>query len=542
MTTPDAKLTRRIVFWMFCLSAFTYIFNTFSVVNPNNITRVALSVSLIEDGSVCIDRYAHMTVDRAKRAGHFYCDKAPGLSIAAIPLIMPVYTAMQLFGDVDLSAADMPNKSNDVDSPRLARRPRTPLNAKAGIFYSTAILTGRHLSGYPREPFRFLIFIVSLVSSLSVAVAVCVMYLLLKTLGRSSRTALFTAILFGFGTPVVLWASAAFGHALAAACLFIGFAVCVWRLEMIRREENGSRDFGWWILAGFLLGYAVLSEYTCAPAAIIIGLMTLIVLYSHSRQRRLLPVVAGLLILGALPTAMLFFLNNQATAGSPLAMSYADVPTKDFPGMQTGFCGISLPRPHVMLSLLIGDNGLFWISPLLILFPVYVFAGWNERKLRPYLIASVLVALSFLMINSAYAYWDGGRSVGPRHLTPCMAFLVWPFAWAWQREVGMVRYMLFPLALCSIVISTLSAMQELQYPFYEIIAQNTLYRTWRLDFSNFLTRIGEPSYFSIVPLIVLWVVWVTRLLQLTKQDDTQKKEEPALGTHSSVRYCSCRRD
>jgi hypothetical protein len=50
------------------------------------VTRVALADALLE-GRVTIDEYAEQTIDRARYNGHYYSDKAPGISaVAAIPV------------------------------------------------------------------------------------------------------------------------------------------------------------------------------------------------------------------------------------------------------------------------------------------------------------------------------------------------------------------------------------------------------------------------------------------------------------------------
>ena len=62
--------------------------STLLVINPRNVqdvTRLGLTRSIIERGSLNIDPWAHMTTDRAFRAGHWYSDKAPGVSFVAIP-------------------------------------------------------------------------------------------------------------------------------------------------------------------------------------------------------------------------------------------------------------------------------------------------------------------------------------------------------------------------------------------------------------------------------------------------------------------------
>jgi hypothetical protein len=60
------------------------------VINPPNvqdITRLSLSRSLAERGAVDIDPYHRLTTDRAFFDGHWYSDKAPGLSLLALPTV-----------------------------------------------------------------------------------------------------------------------------------------------------------------------------------------------------------------------------------------------------------------------------------------------------------------------------------------------------------------------------------------------------------------------------------------------------------------------
>jgi hypothetical protein len=46
---------------------------------------------------------------------------------------------------------------------------------------------------------------------------------------------------------------------------------------------------------------------------------------------------------------------------------------------------------------------------------------------------SVAIAAWYLLMNSGYVYWDGGWSVGPRHVTAMSPFLCVLFAPLWQR-------------------------------------------------------------------------------------------------------------
>ena len=55
--------------------------------NPQDVSRLGLSLSIAERGSLNIDPYALGTSDRAFRDGHWYSDKAPGVSLLALPTV-----------------------------------------------------------------------------------------------------------------------------------------------------------------------------------------------------------------------------------------------------------------------------------------------------------------------------------------------------------------------------------------------------------------------------------------------------------------------
>src|SRR3954447_13747727 len=53
--------------------------------NTQDVTRLSLSSSLVHRHTVDVDPYHTLMLDRAFRAGHWYSDKAPGMSLLAIP-------------------------------------------------------------------------------------------------------------------------------------------------------------------------------------------------------------------------------------------------------------------------------------------------------------------------------------------------------------------------------------------------------------------------------------------------------------------------
>ena len=56
--------------------------------NPNTKSRLFLALSIVESGSISIGDYGLLTEDRAERAGRYYSDKAPGMAVLALPVVM----------------------------------------------------------------------------------------------------------------------------------------------------------------------------------------------------------------------------------------------------------------------------------------------------------------------------------------------------------------------------------------------------------------------------------------------------------------------
>src|SRR5689334_24289818 len=51
----------------------------------NQNSRFDLTRAIVERHTIAIDAYADDTGDKAERGGHWYTDKAPGLSLLAVP-------------------------------------------------------------------------------------------------------------------------------------------------------------------------------------------------------------------------------------------------------------------------------------------------------------------------------------------------------------------------------------------------------------------------------------------------------------------------
>jgi len=66
------------------LWVFSYFLTPFPTVGTS--VRLDLVAAIVNDGTIRIDNYQKNTGDKAYFGGHYYCDKAPGLSLVSLPL------------------------------------------------------------------------------------------------------------------------------------------------------------------------------------------------------------------------------------------------------------------------------------------------------------------------------------------------------------------------------------------------------------------------------------------------------------------------
>ena len=55
--------------------------------NPNNSTRLFAAISLVEQHKATIDEFKSLTIDKAEFGNHVYLDKAPGMTVMAMPAV-----------------------------------------------------------------------------------------------------------------------------------------------------------------------------------------------------------------------------------------------------------------------------------------------------------------------------------------------------------------------------------------------------------------------------------------------------------------------
>lgn len=326
----------------------------------NQNSRFDLVRAIVEDHALTIDRFEKNTGDDAVRDGHYYCDKAPGASLLAVP-------------------------------------------AHAALFA---------LAGSPRpipEPLLALCAWLSIVFAVSVPSALGASFLFraARAMGLGEGIGLVTALGWALGSMALPYATLLYGNQLAASLMIAAFALLV---EGKHGEQALTTSRLLVVFA--LLGLAVATEYPAALIGIPIGLYALHVV----GLRR-----AAIGALGAaLPLAVLFA-YHRAAFGRALAFPY-DFSVWQEP--KTGwFMGLGKPDLGVLHDLLLGEfRGLFWATPWLALAVPGAIAAWPTRAREVAVCAAAVLAFLWLNASLPPRAWHGGWAAGPRYLVPMLPF------------------------------------------------------------------------------------------------------------------------
>ena len=344
--------------------------------NPNSATRLFAAISLVEDGDAIIDDFADLTIDKARFGDHFYLDKAPGMTLMALPAVA---IANAVTGE---KSATMAKISGLVDITRFLR-----LRLRLAVATGPAVLTG---------------------------LAAVMLFDLGLALTGSAAAGLFAALGFALGTPAWGWSTTILGHAPVAAL----FVIAVW--GVMRTSRWGA------VLTGMALGWAVGIEYQAALAG---GAIALWAMWRWRGDPRL-GWLAACAIVGAIVALLPVAAYNLIAFGTPWRVGYSGV--VGWEGMQQGVFGLGIPKPTVLREIVLGTRrGMIWVAPILLLAPLGLVACWDRRGQRDLAVMIVAVTLVVLLVNAAYVYWDGGNSTGPRLAMPLVGMLAIGLAPAW---------------------------------------------------------------------------------------------------------------
>lgn len=175
--------------------------------NAQQVARLALTLSIVEEQGFAIDRYADRTVDKAVVGEHYFAAQLPGLSLLAVPVV--------------------------------------------AIAYVVGISPGIN------EGFALLLYLATVgVNGTLMALGAALLYLMARRWGLGGGAALFAAFATAMATPLFGWSSAFFAHAVAGVVLVLALAV------VTLTKNRGAMP----ALIGAVLGFGIVLDLTIAPA------------------------------------------------------------------------------------------------------------------------------------------------------------------------------------------------------------------------------------------------------------------------------------
>jgi len=439
--------------------------------NPNNATRLFAAIELVERGDARIDGWAPLTIDKAVFDGHVYLDKAPGMTLLALPAVA---LADAVTGERATGSAKLPG---DVRLDRFLK-----LRLRLAAITGPALLT---------------------------AIAAVLLYDLGLALTGRAAAGLVAALGYALGSPIWGLSTTIMGHAAVAAL----FVIAIWALWRAAIRGQGAPA----LLGGLALGYAVVVEYQAVLAGSAIALWGAWRLRTHPDRARLLGLAAAGGIVGLMP----LLAYNLIAFGTPFRIGYAGV--QGFEGMQYGLFGLGVPRLSVLFEIVFGDRrGLIWVAPVLVLAAPGLVMLAEDRRGRGIGLAAIAVVAIGLLVNAAYVYWDGGNATGPRHamaMAGLLALGLAPF-WAELRH-GWQRVATAGLLGVSIAINLMIAAAEIfappEYRFplwsavYDLRFRHGDLRTIPSDWWGWTTWHGLWLYLGLaLPLLAMLIVQVRR--------------------------------
>jgi len=378
------RATRRVLF-VLLLAAFVYILPRWADWSQNS--RLNLTLAIVDHGSLSIDAYFGNTGDYAKFEGHYYSDKAPGPSFLGVP----IYAAFR---------------------PVLRSTPMQSLLLRIGqseAFQSTLNEEGSGLLIEKIEYFVSLIVVTFFLICVPSALLGIFIYDFLTILGLKRQWRLIVVLTYALATNAFSFSSVFFSHQLVAVCLFTAF-------YLVFRIHRSLSHPAWVILAGFLLGFSVISEY---PSALIAAGIFIYTIYVFKKNRWLAAFIAA-----GIPPGILMMAYNFSIYRTPLPVGYqySELYTEIH---STGFLSITYPQASALWGLTFGSfRGLFFSAPVLLLGLIGFVLWLKNKETRAEAIVSIWSFFSLLIFYGSSIMWNGGYSVGPRYLVPALPFLV----------------------------------------------------------------------------------------------------------------------
>ena len=371
------------------LIAYCYVLPRWADWNQNS--RFDLTRALVEHRTVAVDQYAANTGDFATVHGRIVSDKAPGLSLLAVP----PYALYRLMLQLPLSETVIHNV------------------AHRGAFTATLNPTGTALVGDKAAIALALAFVTFVCVAVPAALLGVLLFRLFGRFSPYEGVNATVAIVLMLGTPLAAYGNAFYGHVPAAVLLFASFALLVTADEALDRRRL--------LTLGALFGATLVMEYPAALVIAALGCWTLALLW---RCRQLTNV--AWIVIGGAPFLALLALYDHAAYGTVLPTGY-EHSTLWQDHHSEGFLSLTYPKADALWGITFGDfRGLFFLAPILLLAVPGFVVWWRTDRDRVAWWVALWAVISFLLFDAASAMWWGGFAVGPRYILPMLPFCCYP--------------------------------------------------------------------------------------------------------------------
>ena len=392
-------------------------------VATNTVREIYLALAIGDHLSFRVDDYAHMHPDLFEKPGYgWHIGANPGASmLGAIP-----YAAARVVIDPIVAAV---NRSRaNIKEPPIYHSP-WPM---AQHFYAEA-----WKRGYDIKFGLAAVIMQSLCMAPVSALAVVGMFYLLRRIFASDRTALWMALLYGFGTPAFFRTGYLNHNLLLGQFAFLGF-LAMWNPGQNLTPSESRRFF----LGGITGGVALLMDYS--GVVFLLGLFFYAIAKAGGRTAMGRTVrLASWYVAGTLGPVFLLWFYQWRSFGNPFLPGQNWMPPVEW--IENGYQGFTLPQWELFTKLLFDYRyGLFATCPLFLL--ALLAPWWNRGKGRTVARLEFLVLLGLpaglILFCSGISYTRLQYNTGLRYLAPLLPFLFVPAAMALQRLPRRAQYLI----------------------------------------------------------------------------------------------------
>jgi 4-amino-4-deoxy-L-arabinose transferase-like glycosyltransferase len=395
-------------------------------------TKIDLTFAIVDENRFEIDSFYNNTGDRSYYNGHYYTDKAPGVSFLASPFYITWKFIYNHFRQNSFSPQKIEYKINKIINTTITSKANfngtqtyEPINP--GVLYlgSISILT-------------------IAISSLSSALTVILVYKISKYFLKKHIQRILITIAYGLGTLAFIYGTVLFTHTLATLLIFISFYL----LFLFKIKRMGKNVV---LLSGLLAGFAIVVDYPVFLIALLLFVYTLTFKYF-----RLSLLFLSFTIVGCLP----LLLYNFSILGNPfkLVYSFTDPSIRTDVGKFMGFA--SLPNPFIIYRHLFDTyRGLLFFHPFLILSVIGFYWMFKKYKQETLLIALAFIGLLITFSMRDINFFDFGSSFGARNYLPIIPFLMLPLMFSLRK----INFTVFKILLIISIFVNIIGLQNWEW-------------------------------------------------------------------------------